>query len=751
MPDTAWLPLTPLPRARPKRTGLVRVTPGTCSTRRSTAGENGEKPSVFCTTNAAFKLSSTALAIVVFTPAAKIDTNATSATPTISAAAVTAVRPGWRIVFSRARRPVMPRVRSNGFPAIDASGRTRDGLTSAQPRNGARAPPPTKLSDAFEENEPNSPAAMRATPTRPSTAPAIVTLRDGPRDVGTAPSCSASMGDTRVARSAGASDERTVTTVPTTSETMIVRDAITLPLLGRSTPIARNSARRPPATPTPSSRPATDPSRPIVKPSVITERMTWPRDAPSVRSSANSRIRCVTVIEKVLKMMNAPTNSEIPANASSSVVRKLRLLLMSSDCLCASSWPVRTLTVFGSPLFSSSRSFAGVTPFFADAWIWSNPRLPSIRWASGSSMSAIAAPPSESAPAIWVVPTSVNSLRGALPTIATLSPSFHPCFFTVDASIATSSGVCGLRPVLIVNPSKRGWSAIEAMKFGAPPLPMRLPSLPRIVPTSNTEPSALCTPGWRRTRARIVGGTVGCVPPLLLVSIGLRGVIDASVPFADWVKIRSNERLIVSVKTYVPAISVTPSATASAVRISRSLRAKSPRSATFRISGPSRGGRPGEGGWRRRRARTQTRRNASRHFERSRTQPGGDGRPSYPGRALREGPRSADRLHEVQDVLGGVRLRAVVDDPPVGEHEQAVGVGGGGRVVRDHDDRLAELVDGAAQEVEHLAGGLRVEVAGRLVGEADGGLARECAGDGDALLLAARELGRPVVEAVAQA
>src|SRR3954454_6375890 len=696
MPDTGWFPLTPFTRARPKRTGLVVLTPGTASTRRSTVGEKGEKPSVFCTTNAALRLSSTDLAIVVLTPAAKIDTNVTSATPTISAAAVTAVRPGWRIVFSRARRPVMPRVLSNGRPMTEASGRTRYGLTSATPRNVASAPPPTKLRDALDENEPKSPAAMRPTPTRPRATPANVTLRDGPRPGGTAASWSASTGDTRVARRAGASDEKTVTTMPTTIETMIVRDAITLPLLGRSTPIARNSARSPPATPTPSSSPATEPSSPIVKPSVITERMNWPRDAPSVRSIANSRIRCVTVIEKVLKMMNAPTNSEIPANASSSVVRKLRLLLMSSDCLCASSWPVRTLTVFGSALFSWSRSSAGVTPCFAEAWIWSNPRLPSIRCASGSSMSAIAAPPSESAPAIWVVPTSVNSLRGAVPTIATLSPSFQPCFFTVDASIATSSGLCGLRPFLIVNPSKRGWSATEAMKFGAPPLPMRLPSLPRIVPTSNTEPSALCTPGCRRTCARIAGETVGCVPPWLLVSIGFRGVIDASVPFADWVKIWSNERLIVSVKTYVPAISVTPSATASAVRISRSFRANSPRRATLRMG-------------------------------------------------------SADRLHEIQDVLGGVRLSAVVDDLAVGEHEQAVGVGGGRRVVRDHDDGLAELVDGAAQEVEHLTGGLRVEVAGRLVGEDDGGLARERAGHRDALLLAARELGRPVGEAVAQA
>ena len=60
----------------------------------------------------------------------------------------------------------------------------------------------------------------------------------------------------------------------------------------------------------------------------------------------------------------------------------------------------------------------------------------------------------------------------------------------------------------------------------------------------------------------------------------------------------------------------------------------------------------------------------------------------------------------------------------------------------DHDDRLAELVDGAAQEVEHVAAGRRVEVAGRLVGEDHGGAGDQCPRDRDALLLAAGELGR---------
>ena len=38
----------------------------------------------------------------------------------------------------------------------------------------------------------------------------------------------------------------------------------------------------------------------------MTARMICAREAPSVRSRPNSRVRCATVIEKVLKMMNAP-------------------------------------------------------------------------------------------------------------------------------------------------------------------------------------------------------------------------------------------------------------------------------------------------------------------------------------------------------------------------------------------------------------------------------------------------------------
>ena len=80
----------------------------------------------------------------------------------------------------------------------------------------------------------------------------------------------------------------------------------------------------------------------------------------------------------------------------------------------------------------------------------------------------------------------------------------------------------------------------------------------------------------------------------------------------------------------------------------------------------------------------------------------------------------------------------------VGEDDHPVRVGGDLRVVGDDDDRLAELVDRPPQQLEHAGARLRVEVAGRLVGEDDGGRGDQRARDRDALLLAAGELGRAV-------
>src|SRR5699024_7602018 len=74
--------------------------------------------------------------------------------------------------------------------------------------------------------------------------------------------------------------------------------------------------------------------------------------------------------------------------------------------------------------------------------------------------------------------------------------------------------------------------------------------------------------------------------------------------------------------------------------------------------------------------------------------------------------------HGGQDLVGG-GVGELADDPAVGEQEDAVGVGGGARIVGDDHDGLAEVVGGAAQDGQHLGRGGGVEVAGRLVTEED--------------------------------
>jgi hypothetical protein len=71
--------------------------------------------------------------------------------------------------------------------------------------------------------------------------------------------------------------------------------------------------------------------------------------------------------------------------------------------------------------------------------------------------------------------------------------------------------------------------------------------------------------------------------------------------------------------------------------------------------------------------------------------------------------------------------------------------------VRDHDQRLAVVLDRLAEQRKDLAACPRVEVAGRLVREDDRRVGDQCPGDGDALLLTTGELGGPVLPPVGEA
>ena len=76
-----------------------------------------------------------------------------------------------------------------------------------------------------------------------------------------------------------------------------------------------------------------------------TELSTWRRDAPSVRSSANSRERWATVTANVLKIRKPPTSTATPANTSRPILRKPSESVMSDAALSACSLPVRTTAV----------------------------------------------------------------------------------------------------------------------------------------------------------------------------------------------------------------------------------------------------------------------------------------------------------------------------------------------------------------------------------------------------------------------
>ena len=115
-----------------------------------------------------------------------------------------------------------------------------------------------------------------------------------------------------------------------------------------------------------------------------------------------------------------------------------------------------------------------------------------------------------------------------------------------------------------------------------------------------------------------------------------------------------------------------------------------------------------------------------------------------------EGEAKHRSVPQVRQLLGdfvGAGSLERAGDPSVGEQDDAVGVGRRDGVVGDHHDRVAVGVDELAQEREHAAPGAGVERSGGLVGEDHLGPCDERAGDRDALLLAAGELGGTVAQA----
>ena len=248
-------------------------------------------------------------------PAPSTATTVTSVMPIISAAAVDAVRPGLRSAFEPASSPATPPARRAGQPTSLASGFTSRGASSAMPMNSPITPSPSSRPMAAPVAA-NTPAEIAASDASVTPSPAFSECA-AKRDAGSVePSRTAAIGGTRVARRAGMIVASSVIPVPSSSDTITVRSANTAGASGRSTPIALNSASIPFAIPKPMKSPIVEATRPITRPSSRTERSTCLREAPRVRSVANSRVRWATVIDSVLKITNAPTNRAIAPKPS---------------------------------------------------------------------------------------------------------------------------------------------------------------------------------------------------------------------------------------------------------------------------------------------------------------------------------------------------------------------------------------------------------------------------------------------------
>ena len=144
------------------------------------------------------------------------------------------------------------------------------------------------------------------------------------------------MGGMRTARRAGPTEAMTVTPMPTARETIAGCGPRTR--VGRMGGRCRRrsgvlAAGWRPRTPKPI--PITNEMAPTMAASVSTERKTWRRLAPTTRNKASSRVRWPTVIENVLKMVNAPTKREMKANAGNPVEKNESawLTALLSSCL----------------------------------------------------------------------------------------------------------------------------------------------------------------------------------------------------------------------------------------------------------------------------------------------------------------------------------------------------------------------------------------------------------------------------------
>ena len=145
----------------------------------------------------------------------------------------------------------------------------------------------------------------------------------------------AAIGSSREAFLAGRMADITVTPTPTIRATTIVRACSVGAAVGRAIPNASKAALSATAIPKPTPIPTMDASVPITTASVSTIRFTCRAVAPRALSRASSLVRWVTVMRKVLAMMNVPTNTAMKPKVSRKVLKKASPSWISPACSSA--------------------------------------------------------------------------------------------------------------------------------------------------------------------------------------------------------------------------------------------------------------------------------------------------------------------------------------------------------------------------------------------------------------------------------
>ena len=233
-----------------------------------------------------------------------------SAMPTMSAAAVMAVRRGLRPALSRPNRPGTEK--ANSRPISPATGRATSGVSSAVPTKASSTPPRIAHS-------PCSPAlSVRPSVKRQCAEPEHHCARD--RELGQWPVRGGRLahcrdrGDPR--RADGGNQRRDNGDADADGERADPRgwwhtEARQLETTAAEVAEDLRASKAP--TPIPSASPTTEESSPIATASNRTDPMTCLRLAPIARISASSRVRWATMMENVLRIRNTATNSATEA------------------------------------------------------------------------------------------------------------------------------------------------------------------------------------------------------------------------------------------------------------------------------------------------------------------------------------------------------------------------------------------------------------------------------------------------------